>query len=120
VVPPPTVASQPRTNPPPSAYPESIATTPRVANPPAALRVVRAPESTAVNPNLRAPSETEARVIADSIIQMIERRQVARFTRFGQEDPAKARANLVRFLERNHPSARVAGRLQVAEGRSAF
>jgi uncharacterized protein YjdB len=109
------VATQSRANL-PTARPESVLV-PRVASQqPPTNPVSRDPDSTS-GPGLRPPSETEARVIADSILQMIDRRQVGRFGRFGQSDAAKSRADFARFLERNHPSARLSGSPTVAAGK---
>jgi uncharacterized protein YjdB len=57
----------------------------------------------------KAPSEGDVRAIADTIVQLIERRQIARLLPSGSDDANKLRADLLRFLDRNHPSARVAG-----------
>jgi hypothetical protein len=40
---------------------------------------------------------------------MIERRQTERILRLVAEDATKSRADFVRFLDRNHPSARLVG-----------
>jgi uncharacterized protein YjdB len=95
-----------------SASVRSIATPSRPTSRSIAPRVVGSSSA-----RLKAPTPAEARVIADSVVQMIALRQTARIAQLTKAE-GEAGVQFQRFVDRNHPTAKLVSGPSVGDVRT--
>jgi uncharacterized protein YjdB len=80
----------------------AIGTPPRASS-----RNVAPREVAASSTRLKAPTAVEAHAVADSVVLMIQQRRTARITQLTSGAESESGIQFQRFLERNHPTARL-------------
>ena len=95
-----------------SASVRSIATPSRTTSRSIAPRVAASSSA-----RLKAPSAAEVRLIADSVVQMVASRQLARITQLTRAE-TETGAQFRRFVDREHPAAKIVSGPSVGEVRA--